>query len=152
MYATRLLDTLIDFSDKGLVLRSLSPSSVMVDESGVGVKVLVLPLAYNVDRQYAAAAGRNGRPVANEELLRGYMQHSQYDPITQACLPLDGEMNETELISQSTQAWDVYSYGATLFTLAFGIPPPPAHQIETHTGTVMDVEVRKVRGIGGIGV
>ena len=68
MYATRLLDALIETSNQGLALRALSPSTVIVDETGVGVRVLVLPLAYNVDRQYAAAAARNGRPVANEEV------------------------------------------------------------------------------------
>ena len=65
------------------VLRSLSPSSVIIDESGLGLKVLVLPLAYNVDRQYLAAAARNGRPVANEEVPFQYtsLQHTQYNSI-----------------------------------------------------------------------
>ena len=51
LLATRLLEALMELGDRGVVLRALSPSTVIVDEAGTHVRVLLLPAAYNVDQQ-----------------------------------------------------------------------------------------------------
>ena len=130
LLATRLLDTLVELGDRGVVLRALSPSAVVVDETGTCVRVLLLPTAYDVDRQYAASAARGdaGRgAVANEEVLQAYMEDCQDDPILRACLPHGGRFNTPADLSRAQGVqWDAWSFGATLFALAFGRAPAVA--------------------------
>jgi len=131
LLATRLLEAVMELGDRGVVMRALSPSTVIVDEAGTHVRLLLLPAAYDADQHMHSA---RAAAVPNEDALVGYMEQCRGDDTRAACLPHHGVFTSKEgLAAAQGAAWDVWSFGATLFIMAFGRPPAPPDATTTTT-------------------
>jgi serine/threonine protein kinase len=114
--AVRILDSIIELSDRGVVMRSLSPDTIIIDESGTKVRLLVLPTAVDIDQL------NDHRSACNESVLHSYVDCCNEDPLRAACVPHFGlqEGSKTDLSGFNCDAW---SFGSVLFMLAFGVSP-----------------------------
>ena len=66
---------------------------------------------------------RGGGVVKNEGILTAYMSHCRGDAYRTACLPHFGRIPPSQLAQAQGLHWDAWSFGATLFALAFGQAP-----------------------------
>ena len=61
--------------------------------------------------------------VKNEDILLSYMSNCRGDAYRTACLPQFGRILPSQLLQAQGLHWDAWSFGATLFALAFGQAP-----------------------------
>jgi len=102
--ATRLLDVLIELSHERIVVHSLSPSTVIVDQSGNEIRLLLLPTASRSED-------------CNHEFIDSYTAYVQNNQVEGSCIPVARDEE-----SKYNSSWDVWSYGMCIYALAFGEP------------------------------
>ena len=122
--AVRILDSVIELSDRGVVLRSLSPDTIIIDESGTKVRLLVLPTAVDIDQL------SDHRNACGEYVLQSYVDCCNEDPLRAACVPHFG-LQEGSKADMSGANCDSWSFGSVLFMLAFGLSPLATSQSGT---------------------
>ena len=85
LQATRLLDAMIELNDSGVVLRGLSPDTVILDDTGTKVRILLLPVAYDIDKKKGQS--ESDIIVPNEDILHAYIESSKEEPFRLGCVP-----------------------------------------------------------------
>ena len=106
----RFLNALIEMHSGDFIMKSLSPSTVLVDETGENIRLLMLPVASLSDR-------------ANEEVTSAFIDAAKGRSVELSSIP-DCGREET----RNQHAWDVWGFGMCLYTLAFGETfPTSAH-------------------------
>ena len=103
--STRLLDALILLSQESeeIALRSLSPDTIILDESGSSLRLLLLPTIFESDH------------AQNSESVAAYVACSMGHKTRLDCVPNHGR----DLVVTAPN-WDVWSFGMSLHALAFG--------------------------------
>ena len=148
---------------------------MIVDETGTRVRVLMLPTAYeelpmpgshgsSMDDKRDPSDGEYNRPrgsnvVKNEDILTSYMTHCRGDAFRTACLPHFGRIPPSQLAQSQGLHWDAWSFGATLFALAFGQAPiavtastdnhsdPPPGVTDEHHGSTASIASSNKKGL-----
>ncbi len=108
--ASQLIDAVIDINDRGLLLRSLSPSSIILDETGLAVRILPLPTACDINAIIESETG-----CFDDEAIKLYLAAISSEASLISCIPNFGERQDF-----AVHNWDAWSVGACLFHLAFG--------------------------------
>ena len=114
--ASRILDSLIEIGDRGVMLRGLSPDTVLIDGAGMKIRLLMLPIACNVDQ-----VSDQENPMTNT-VLQSYIDACIHEPLRVACIPHLG-LHTGAAVDVSGSHWDTWSFGALLFMMAFGRSP-----------------------------
>ena len=120
LQATRLLDALIELHDSGVVLRGLSPNTVILDGTGTRVRILLLPIAYDMDKALDQTDSTN--TIMNEGALMAYITNSRKDPLRLCCIPHNGS-DASSALNLTGPQWDTWSFGSIIFMMAFGHSP-----------------------------
>lgn len=116
--STRLIDAVMDLHDRNIGLRSLSPATIIMNETGTRLNLLVLPTFCELDGfEMDLNQSSNG-------VLSAYIAECVDRPTLLACVPnfgMDWSANDI--------SWDVWSFGMCLFILAFGTEPLSAKSL-----------------------
>ena len=120
LQATRLLDAIIELHDSGVIIRGLSPSTVILDSTGTKVRLLLLPIAYDMDK--TLDRGDSAETIVNEGALTAYIASSQGDDLRLCCIPHQG-LDASSAVDLTGSNWDTWSFGSVLFIMAFGHSP-----------------------------
>lgn len=109
--ATKILDAVIGVHKDGILVRSLSPSTIIVDESGTNIRLLLLPSSSRVEE-------------CNFPVVETICNN--VDAIFErSFLPNDGlDKNLNE------ESWDSWSFGMCLYFMAFGHQCSSKYDIE----------------------
>ena len=127
--ASRILDSLIEIGDRGVMLRGLSPDTVLIDGAGMKIRLLMLPIACSVDQ-----VTDQENPMT-DTVLQSYIDACLYEPLRLACIPHLG-LHTGAAVDVSGPHWDAWSFGALLFMMAFGHSPrAPSTSTTTTTST-----------------
>lgn len=114
LYAANLLDGLMAVHESGLALRTLNPTNIIVDETGLNLLLLLLPSVLEVTAERPALQ-------RSSKFVREYAEISSPQSVIAACL--SPEARSGIQTSCDTTQEDVWSFGVTVFTLAFGVSP-----------------------------
>ena len=98
----RLLATLAELHAEDYLVRSLSPSTVLIDQSGRDIRLLLLPTLSTADRP-------------NDDFLDTFIATARLRPEESSSLPDQGREK-----SRTETAWDTWGLGMCMYTLAFG--------------------------------
>ena len=109
--STRILDAVIDLNDRNICLRTLSPRTIYLDDTGLAVRLLVLPTFSELDDP------TSDLNAASNEIYSSYVSSSTDSAVLQACINNGGLHFD---VHDSSNA-DVWSFGMTLFLLCFGV-------------------------------
>ena len=120
--ASRILDSLVEVGDRGVMLRGLSPDTVLLDEVGMKIRLLVLPIACSADH-VSEQESANTDPV-----IQSYLDACTHEPHRQACIPHLG-LHSGAPTDVTGPYWDTWSYGSLLFMMAFGHSPLASTQL-----------------------
>ena len=131
LLGTRLLDTVTDFNDRNIGLRSLSPHTIILDETGMCIRLMVLPTISELDDPESELN------ASANDLLSQYAASSTTanDPVLTACLPNFGRDVAVDMNGPGAAAFDVWSYGMCLFIMAFGPNPLTVHSIASQSNS-----------------
>jgi Ca2+-binding EF-hand superfamily protein len=117
MLATNLIDSVNEVNERGFSIRSLSPETIILDETGVKLRLNLLPTVIHInDDDTSLSVQHNSNN--DDYLMSSYNAFAQTNPLLLSCLPNFG----SDLSDESGRSWDVWSVGASLFYLAFGVP------------------------------
>ena len=129
---TRILDSLMELDDRGVVAHGLSPDTVIFDESGTKVRILLLPVARNGSPHRVRGGGGGGGGI--QQLLKSYTDCCSGDAQRLACIPpLASGDTSTVDVDGHESSWDVWSFGSMVFMLAFGIEAMTSPPVQTRT-------------------
>ena len=101
LLAARILDAVIGLHREGIMVRSLSPSTIVIDEQGTNVRLLLLPTTSYKDD-------------CNSQFLDIFCKTVAAD-FESSCLPNCGLHK-----NWNDESWDSWSFGMCLYFMAFG--------------------------------
>ena len=132
---TRLLDAVSDFNDRNIGLRTLSPSTIVLDETGLSLRLLVLPTVCDIDDP----DGEINLPC--NEVLSAYASATSSSPVLRACLPNFGNASASNVDShEAASKYDVWSFGMNLFVMAFGLKPLSVESLSAQPNEIETVD------------
>lgn len=120
--ARNILDTTIDLHANNCAIRALNPSNVFIDQNGTDVVIVLLPPAMEIQCEKESA-------TLSKHMLDEYIQYNRGNKMILSCIPKNKHLDNSivQNIMSYGVAADVWSFGACLFIIAFGIHP---HELE----------------------
>lgn len=117
-----ILDTMMDLHANNCAIRALNPSNIFIDQNGTDVVIMLLPSAVEIQCEKESA-------ILSKHMLDEYIQYNRGNKMILSCIPKNKHLDNSVVqnIMSNGVTSDVWSFGACLFIIAFGIHP---HELE----------------------
>lgn len=113
--STNILDALADLHSADCMLKALAPDHIMLDENGLDVLLMLLPTAVE-------SAGEEDATERANRMCNNFREYTYNNPMISSCFPRT-DAESARYADLYPAQWDTWSFGACLFTAAFGISP-----------------------------
>lgn len=112
---SNILEALADLHSTDCMLKALAPDHIMLEANGRDVLLTLFPTAVE-------SAGEEDATLRANRMCASYREFTYNNPMISSCFPrVDAET--VRYADLYPAQWDTWSFGACLFTAAFGISP-----------------------------